>query len=66
MAFWGIDLHVKDFLYQWHFLPFGLKNVPTEFQRVMDYILVGLGFAKCYIDDIIIFRLTLEDHMHHL
>jgi hypothetical protein len=66
MAFWGIDLHVKDCLYQWHFLPFGLKNAPTKFQRVMDYILVGLGFAKCYIDDIIIFKLTLEDHMHHL
>jgi hypothetical protein len=66
MAFWGIDLHVKDCLYQWHSLPFGLKNAFTKFQRVMDYILIGLGFAKSYINDIIIFSLTLEDHMHHL
>jgi hypothetical protein len=28
-------------------------------------MLVGLGFAKCYINDIIIFGLNLRDHMHH-
>jgi hypothetical protein len=37
-----------------------------EFQRIMDQVLVSFGFAKCYIDDIIIFSLTSEDHMHHL
>jgi hypothetical protein len=26
-AFWGIDKDGKDWLYQWKFLPFGLKNV---------------------------------------
>jgi hypothetical protein len=63
---WGIDPHGKDCLYQWKFFPFGLKNALVEFQRVMDRMLVGLGFAKCYIDDIIIFNLTPRDHMHHL
>jgi hypothetical protein len=53
-------------LYQWQFLPFGLKNALVEFQRVMDRMLAGLGFAKCYIDDIITFNLTSEDHKHHL
>jgi hypothetical protein len=52
-------------LYQWKFLPFGWKNAFAKFQRVMDRVLMGLGFAKCYIDDIIIFNLTLGDHMHH-
>jgi hypothetical protein len=47
-------------------LPFGLKNGPIKFQRVMDQILAGFGFAKCYIDDIIVFNLTPRDCMHHL
>ncbi len=39
MTFCGIDLHGKDCLYQWLFLPFGLKNAPIEFQKVMDRML---------------------------
>jgi hypothetical protein len=35
-TFSGIDPHGKDCLYQWMFLPFGLKNAPTKFQNVMD------------------------------
>jgi hypothetical protein len=53
-------------LYQWWFSPFGLKNALTKFQKVMDRVLARLGFAKCYIDDIIIFSPTLEDHWHHM
>jgi hypothetical protein len=29
-------------------------------------MLAGLGFAKCYINDIIVFNLTPGNHMHHL
>jgi hypothetical protein len=32
----------------------------------MDLVLARIGFAKCYIDDIIIFNPTLRDHEHHL
>jgi hypothetical protein len=27
---------------------------------------LGVGFAKCYIDDIIVFHLTPRNHMHCL
>jgi hypothetical protein len=47
-------------------LPFGLKNALAKFQKVMDRVLAGLDFAKCYIIDIIVFSLTLGDHLHHL
>jgi hypothetical protein len=26
----------------------------------------GFGFAKCYIDDIIVFNLTIRNYMQHL
>jgi len=31
MTFLGVDFHGKDYLYQWRFLSFGLKNVSTKF-----------------------------------
>ncbi len=61
-----MDLQGTDCLYQWQILPFGLKNARVGFQRVMDWVLVGLGFAKCYIDDIILFSLTSEDQRHQM
>jgi hypothetical protein len=66
IAFWGVNSHGKDCLYQWKFLPFGLKNVYAEFQRVMDRILTGLDFVQCYIDDIVVYSDTVEEHQIHL
>jgi len=33
-------------------MPFGLKNAHVFFQRVMDQVLKGVDFLKCYIDDV--------------
>ena len=65
-AFWGVDEDGKDSLFHWKFLLFGLKNAPAEFQRVMDQVLKGLPFARCYIDDVIIFSDLLAEHVRHL
>ncbi len=65
-AFWGVNYHGKDCLYQWKYLPFGLKNTFAEFQCVMDRILVGLDFVRCYIDDIVVYSDIVEEHQIHL
>jgi hypothetical protein len=39
-----------------------MQNVSAKFQKVMDQVLAGFGFPKCYIDD----NLTLGDHLHDL
>ena len=31
-TFWGINTDGKDCLFQWHYVPFRLKNAPAEFQ----------------------------------
>ena len=45
-------------------MPFGLKNAPTTFQRLMDIVLKGTtDFCQWYIDDISIFSLTWDTHI---
>ena len=46
----------------------GLKNATGEFQRFMEHCLDGLRDDVCipYIDDIIVFSQTFEDHVDHI
>ncbi len=49
-------------------VPFGYKNAPSEFQRVMNQMLDGL-LGRCalvYLDDVTIFSKDVEEHMVHL
>lgn len=49
-------------------MPFGLKNAPSTFQRVMDNILVGIQNERClvYMDDIIVYSPTIQEHLSRL
>lgn len=54
--------------YEFVRMPFGLKNAPGIFQRVMDDVLrehIG-KICHVYIDDIIIFGKTLEEHIQNI
>jgi len=55
-------------IFQFHTLPFGPKNGPKFFQHCMCQIFKEvLGeFVHVYIDDIIVFSDTFEEHMSHL
>jgi hypothetical protein len=55
-------------LYQYRVLSFGLCNAPSTFQSVMNHTLAPL-LGKCvvvYIDDILVFSRTMEEHKEHL
>ena len=48
-------------------MPFGLANAPAIFQRVMERVLEGCyQFAAPYIDDVLVFSGSVEDHRLHL
>lgn len=51
-------------LYEFVRMPFGLKNAPATFQRLMNDILRDFINKICivYLDDILIFSTTLEEH----
>ena len=44
-----------DGLYQYKVMPFGMKNSPATFQRLINMIITGLDNCKAYIDDAIIY-----------
>ena len=48
-------------------MPFGLQGAPATFQRLMDGVIAGLeDFTSTYLDDMIIFSNTWEDHCVYL
>ena len=55
-------------LFQFHTMPFGLCNAPSTFQRLMERVLTGLHWSTClvYIDDIILFSRTVQEHFQNL
>lgn len=55
-------------LFQFTRMPFGFRNGPAVFQRVMQEVLAPYLwiFALVYIDDIVIFSKTFEEHVHHI
>tara|TARA_R110002050_G_scaffold273138_1_gene417181 strand:- start:108 stop:4691 length:4584 start_codon:yes stop_codon:yes gene_type:complete len=77
-AFWSIPLDEESrrktaFVSRsglWEFLsmPFGLKNAPAMQQSFLDAVLSGLSWqcCICYVDDIVIFSNTLQEHLGHV
>ncbi|CAB4408573.1 unnamed protein product [Rhizophagus irregularis] len=55
-------------LFEYNVMPFGLKNAPGTFQRLMDEILkeyIG-DFVTVYLDDIMIYSRNFEEHLEHV
>lgn len=50
--------------YEYSRMPFGLRNAPATFQRLMDQILTGLQGIEMfvYMDDIVIYACSLREH----
>jgi hypothetical protein len=67
------DKHKTAFIcelgwFEFNRMPFGLTNAPSTFQRAMNNIFKNelYKFVLVYLDDIIIYSKTFDDHVKHL
>ena len=71
-GFWKIQISESDKYktafatlgnYEWNVMPFGLKNVPSEFQNIMNNIFNSFShFTIVYIDDVLVYSNSIDEH----
>lgn len=52
-----------DHFLQYTVMPFGLKNAPATFQRLVNTVLSGVKNCEAYLDDIVVYSSTWAEHM---
>ena len=52
--------------YEFNKVPFGLAQAPAYFQELIHKVIGNIPYAMGYLDDIIIFSKTEEEHLQHI
>ena len=65
---WKTSFKTKQGLFKWRVIPFGLTNAPATFMCVMNDVFIPFidNFLIVYLDDIIVFSMSLNDHVKHV
>ena len=77
-GYWQVPLRKEDIpktafktrwgLYEFLVVPFGVSNAPAQFMNLMNDVLADYldDFVVVFLDDILIYSKTIEDHVGHL
>ena len=77
-GYWQVAMDEKDKekvsfccragLFSFNCMPYGLTNAPSVFQELMTHVLSRINgqFTTAYLDDIVIYSPTVEEHLVHL
>ena len=78
-GYWQVEIEEEDKVkttfqvqtlgfYEFHRMSFGLCNAPATFQRLMEMCMGEMNLKEClvYLDDVIIFSATFEEHQERL
>lgn len=52
--------------YQWKVIPFGLKNDPSEFEKIMKDVFCGIDKLIIYTDDLLVYSKNIQEHRKHI
>lgn len=75
-GFWQVPLteRAKDIscfvvdgqTYKCHVMPYGMKNAPATFQRLMNKVVNGMKNCVVYFDDVVVYTQDWESHLQEL
>ncbi len=55
-----------DRFLQYTVMPFGVRNAPATFQRLVNHVLSGMSGCEAYLDDVVLYSSSWSEHLDQI